>query len=137
MGRYYYGDIEGKFWFGLQSSDAPERFGCEACEPSTVTYYTEDKKFVEDEIEFIKENLGKYKEPMELFFKNNDSFNEEEVLDFLVDYFYKDKSEEEKIKEKDKINIIYLLREYADLQLGQKILDCLEKNNCCEFEAEY
>ena len=21
MGRYYYGDIEGKFWFGVQSSN--------------------------------------------------------------------------------------------------------------------
>ena len=27
MGRYYGGDIEGKFWFALQSSEAPMRFG--------------------------------------------------------------------------------------------------------------
>ena len=27
MGRYYSGDIEGKFMFAIQSSDAPERFG--------------------------------------------------------------------------------------------------------------
>ena len=27
MGRYYNGDIEGKFWFGLQSSESPNRFG--------------------------------------------------------------------------------------------------------------
>jgi len=27
MGRYYDGDISGKFWFGVQSSDAADRFG--------------------------------------------------------------------------------------------------------------
>ena len=27
MGRYYSGDIEGKFWFAVQSSTSPERFG--------------------------------------------------------------------------------------------------------------
>lgn len=28
MGRYYYGDIEGKFWFGIQSSADPKYLGC-------------------------------------------------------------------------------------------------------------
>ena len=27
MGRYYNGDIEGKFWFAVQSSDCADRFG--------------------------------------------------------------------------------------------------------------
>ena len=27
MGRYYSGDIEGKFWFAVQSSNAADRFG--------------------------------------------------------------------------------------------------------------
>ena len=27
MGRYYGGDIEGKFWFGVQSSDDADHFG--------------------------------------------------------------------------------------------------------------
>ncbi len=27
MGRYYSGDIEGKFWFAVQSSYAADRFG--------------------------------------------------------------------------------------------------------------
>ena len=27
MGRYYNGDVEGKWWFGVQSSDTPEKFG--------------------------------------------------------------------------------------------------------------
>ena len=27
MGRYYNGDVEGKWWFGVQSSDTPQKFG--------------------------------------------------------------------------------------------------------------
>ena len=27
MGRYYNGDIKGKFWFGIQKSDSASRFG--------------------------------------------------------------------------------------------------------------
>ena len=33
MGRYYSGDIEGKFWFALQSSDAADRFGVVGTQP--------------------------------------------------------------------------------------------------------
>ena len=29
MGRYYHGDIEGKFWVGVQSSDDGEFFGAQ------------------------------------------------------------------------------------------------------------
>ena len=29
MGRYYSGDIEGKFWFAIQSSDDADYFGVE------------------------------------------------------------------------------------------------------------
>ena len=40
MGRYYYGDIEGKFMFAVQSSDAGERFGAYETpqEPSSIDY---------------------------------------------------------------------------------------------------
>lgn len=39
MGRYYYGDIEGKFMFAVQSSDAGCRFGAEEMERDTIDYY--------------------------------------------------------------------------------------------------
>jgi hypothetical protein len=43
MGRYYSGDIEGKFWFGVQSSMvASDRFGCHESEPDHVDYYVEE-----------------------------------------------------------------------------------------------
>lgn len=38
MGRYYYGDIEGKFMFAVQSSNAGERFGAQE-EESTIPYF--------------------------------------------------------------------------------------------------
>jgi len=37
MGRYYTGDIEGKFVFGIQSSDAADRFG--AHKPALKIYF--------------------------------------------------------------------------------------------------
>ena len=38
MGRYYYGDIEGKFMFAVQPSNAGERFGAQE-EESMVPYF--------------------------------------------------------------------------------------------------
>ena len=56
MGRYYYGDIEGKFWFAVQSSDAADRFGVIGEEPHYLEYdFTEDDlEEVEEELEFNK-----------------------------------------------------------------------------------
>ncbi len=39
MGRYYSGDIEGKFMFAVQPSDAGEQFGAQREEPNYVDYY--------------------------------------------------------------------------------------------------
>ena len=57
MGRYYNGDIEGKFWFGLQPSDAPSRFGGTEQEPAYITYdfQEEDLEEVEQEVKSIEE----------------------------------------------------------------------------------
>ena len=34
MGRYYRGDIEGKFWFAVQQSDDADYFGVEGERPN-------------------------------------------------------------------------------------------------------
>ena len=39
MGRYYTGDIEGKFAFGVQASDAADQFGVEGQTPEYLEYY--------------------------------------------------------------------------------------------------
>ena len=38
MGRYYSGDIEGKFWFAVQSSDDADNFGVEG-DSAFLNYY--------------------------------------------------------------------------------------------------
>lgn len=39
MGRYYTGDIEGKFGFGCQASDAADQFGSHGEQPTELHYY--------------------------------------------------------------------------------------------------
>ena len=45
MGRYYEGDIDGKFWFGIQSSDDGEYFGAEEQDSNWINYYLEREWF--------------------------------------------------------------------------------------------
>jgi hypothetical protein len=62
MGRYYEGDIEGKFWFGCQSSDDGEFFGAVQEEPQFVEYviYAKELDAVHLGIQQCKENLKGY-----------------------------------------------------------------------------
>ncbi len=118
MGRYYSGDIEGKFWFGLQSSTAADRFGVEYNEPNYVEYYyeEEDLEGVEEEIKRIQEALGDTLAKIEKFFEENNGWNNEML-------------KEAGITEAE-------LSEYADLELGIKIRDCIKDNGACRFDAE-
>lgn len=126
MGRYYNGDINGKFWFAVQSSVAPSRFGGEEYEPSYIQYHfgEEHLEEIEEEMKKIKKSLGKYKENFDKFFEKNDFYNDE-----MLEEFFKEKEIETK-------NIGSHLENYADLGLGQEILDCVKKNGECNFEAE-
>lgn len=125
MGRAYYGDIEGKF-YNLQSSTAPERFGCIGSEPSIINYYTDNKEAVEEEIDNIKKNLGEYLDIINDFFNSKKEYGLEDLNDYIKKHQ----------KEPRDFDMDYLMREYADLQLGIKILKCLEKKGDCEFTAE-
>lgn len=118
MGRYYSGDINGKFWFGVQNSDAADRFGVTGDTPSYLSYYFDESNLEEvtAEIESIKENLGDQLQVIEAFFAKNNGYND----DMLV---------EANITRRE-------LSEYADLKLGIQIKECIEKNNECAFEAE-
>lgn len=119
MGRYYSGNIEGKFWFGIQSSDAANRFGVIGKPPDYLEYFfdTEDLKNVESEIKNIEEKL-KDKLP---------------ILDEFYDVMSMDKPELEIIVKQMDDNII---SDYADLVLGRKIRDCIKTNGDCYFDAE-
>ena len=49
MGRYYEGDIDGKFWFAVQDSDDGEFFGAEQQESNWIDYYLDKTSFEESD----------------------------------------------------------------------------------------
>ena len=123
MGRYISGDIETKLWFAVQPSDAADRFGVTGTQPETLEYWfrEEDLESVEDEINSITKSLGKYKDLLDKFFNENNGYNTQN----LSDHLQVDEKETKK-----------LLKEYADLELGIKIRDCIKENGECSFSAE-
>ncbi len=118
MGRYYNGDIEGKFWFGVQSSNSADRFGITGHVPEYIEYQfnEEDKAGVEDELKRIENELGDQLQMLDDFFSKHVCYKDEQLTD----------------------NGIHLrnLKEYADYKLGKQILDCINENGYCEFTAE-
>ena len=118
MGRYYNGDIEGKFWFALQSSNCADRFGVDGFQPEVLHYYysEDDLEGVEVEIKNIEDELGDKLKIIEDFFETRRGYNDDDL-------------EKAGITQDE-------LSEYADLGLGKKIRDCIIENGECSFEAE-
>ena len=117
MGRYYNGDIEGKFMFAVQSSTSADRFGSLAQEPQYVEYYFDEEQHAEGiklELATLKEAYDK----VDSFFKSlgKDSYSQEDVTKWGI-------TDTE-------------MSDYADYVLGKKILDCLIDNGYCSFTAE-
>ena len=114
MGRYYNGDINGKFMFAVQSSTAADRFGSTYTEPNYVDYY-----FDEDQLPTINSELNTLQpafEKVSKFFEGRDSFNSKAL-------------EEAGISNQE-------LSDYADYILGKQIKDCIEEQGSCYFTAE-
>lgn len=127
MGRYYSGDIEGKFAFAIQNSNAADRFGVIGQTPNFIEYY-----FTEDNLEELKEEL-----------KNiEDAFSEHKTA--LKTYFDLYKTQDDAplsfssyIKEGGLPELTEAqLSEYYDYLLGRKILDCIQETGTCTFDAE-
>lgn len=123
MGRYYRGDIEGKFWFGVQSSDDADFFGGQSAEPSELDYSFDETELptVEVGIKECLEELGENKEKLDTYFKANSSYQDKMLSDYLA-------------IEENKLNTV--LEWYARLKLGEKIRDCLKETGTCSFTAE-
>jgi len=122
MGRYYQGDIEGKFWFTVQSSDDADHFGVEG--QSTELYYFFGKENLKDIKKGIKEclkGLGDWKDKLDTFFTNNEGYNEKMLWDQI---------------KLNKVKARKMLKLYARHRLGVEILACLEKEGSCSFSAE-
>jgi hypothetical protein len=128
MGRYYHGDIEGKFMFGVQSSTDADFFGVEG-EATHLSYgfNNEDLPKVEEGIKECEGVLGEYLEHIDKFFKENDSFSSERLAKYLTEILGKNVTEE---------NTRFNLEWYARLELGREIRDCVKENDYCGFEAE-
>ena len=122
MGRYYSGDIEGKFWFAVQPSNCADRFGGDCGEVDDDTnfleyHFTEGHlPIVEAEIQAITDALGDMVKTIDDFFETRDSYNDAMLEEFGISR--------------------HDLSEYADLDFGKKIRDCLIENGECVFEAE-
>ena len=128
MGRYYDGDIEGKFWFGVQSSDDAEFFGAKAREPMYVDYSVEDIAEVDKGLDMCILNLGANKKRLDEFFDSLDhGYNDEMLIKHYKDKFQVTIDEDFVMK---------MLTWYARLDLGEKIKKCMVDKGFCEFRAE-
>lgn len=119
MGRYYHGDIEGKFWFAVQSSDAPSRFSKSAeCEVGYIPYFFDEEHIgeVQAELLSIENKLGENIKKISDFFQTNTSYNDNSLKEIGI--------------------TPEILEDYADYQLGKKIEQCIISTGQCSFEAE-
>jgi hypothetical protein len=122
MGRYYTGDIEGKFWFAVQDSDDADFFGSTGQASHLNYYFNQDNlKDIAKGIEVCKKELGEWKQKLDDFFKNKNCYGDNELTDQLG------------LKKDDQLP---LLQWYARLELGEQIHECVVKNGSCGFEAE-
>ena len=129
MGRYYNGDIEGKFAFAVQPSNDADNFGVIGTEPSVLEYYFDETNLedINEGIKVCEDQLGEYKDKLDYFFKSVNGFNEDIVKDWFKGTYNEDMPY-------DKFNQHYTI--YARLNLGIKIRDCVQKNGECQFTAE-
>lgn len=119
MGRYYSGDIEGKFWFGVQSStSAGDRFGCEESSPEVIDYYADKDTLptIITELSNIEEKMGDQLTKYTEFFNSVDSYSEQTMRVAGLDPSF--------------------LEDYADYRLGVQIQNCIIEQGSCSFTAE-
>lgn len=131
MGRYYSGDIEGKFWFGVQSSDDANYFGGaevemedeESEEVVAMEYFfeKEDMPSIDAGIKECLDELGESKQKIDEYFQTHSGYNDNDMakdLDITVEEL------------RDKLTL------YARLRLGNQIKACVEGIGKCHFTAD-
>lgn len=130
MGRYFDGDIEGKFWFAVQGSDVPERFGARICEPTCIEYGFDELEPVKKELAKIKKGLGEKFNILHDVFSKKDSrgYNDKQVQDAFAE-------KDMEITAKD---VRQCISEYADWQFGERVREYMEDedNPCCYISAK-
>ena len=133
MGRYYNGDIEGKFWFGVQSSDDASFFGGSECEPSYIEYFfdTDDIPDIKDGIAKCTQYLDGDDKKLNSFFTKHQEYTEKHLVELLGI-----QAGTEGAQEHPRHSLNEILKWYARLTLGLKILACVEKKGSCSFNAD-
>ena len=123
MGRWCNGSIDHKFWVGIQSSDAADRFGVKGHQPEELYYHfdTDSLPDIYQELKDIRDKLGNNLILLHKFFEENDSYADEKVAEYL---------------NVEPNAIQNLLSEYADYELGLKIAEAVQTTGQCEFTAE-
>lgn len=118
MGRYYNGDVNGKFMFAVQSSDAHKRFGAEEQERAYIDYEISRDKY--DDIVKELDSIDKDSiERVNKMFKENAGYNDEIQKEYNVTR--------------------HDLSEYADYRIGKQVKDYFDENpkeDYCYLEAE-
>ena len=157
MGRHYDGDISGKFWFGIQSSNDAVHFGAEELPPEPSYHGTQSEDddgniiYEEEEIDHgyidycisfdnidstldgiyeCKRELGDELLRFTQFFDAHpDGYNEEMIAKYYKKHFNKTVSDE---------FMRWFLTIYARLGLGMQILVYFNENpgEDCIFTAE-
>lgn len=161
MGRYYYGDIEGKFAFGIQSSYDPEEFGVSAIQlyqwscgcssekgnPSDCGCETESENVQDTECKTIKFNFDSSMIPYireklrDIYDNCYDPTIKDKFLDYIAEEFSDDtkaKTEQELAEEFNTTveNIKAQYKLYYRHELGLEICEYLEENDTCTFFAD-
>jgi hypothetical protein len=126
MGRYYSGDIEGKFWFGVQSSKDAEFFGGEGHQPEEIQYWFDKSHLdsINEGLRICQDKMGYNKDRFNEFFKGRKTYNDD-----LIESSFQ-------AKYQIQINVREQLKWYARYLLGREILECVEKQSDCSFTAE-
>lgn len=130
MGRYYQGDIEGKFWFGVQSSDDANHFG-----GSEIELQDDDGEIYELEYFFNKEDLESINEGIQTCITDLGELNGilDEVFNSSNGYNPNELAKQLGVSE---VKYSTIMDSYARLQLGNQIKKCVEDNGECRFTAE-
>ena len=131
MGRYYSGDIEGKFWFAVQDSDDASFFGgADEDELDEETgdvigihfnFFEGDKEDIKAGIQECEDQLGSWLPKLDEFFEKAISYN----YQILAKAIGADESDAREM-------VVW----YARLGLGKQILESVEKIGQCCFSAE-
>jgi len=160
MGRYYSGDIEGKFWFACQSSNDADHFGVEGTPPDDrLNYYfkLKDMPLIEEGLELCVNTLKEFgSNIIELLdahhFSDSDMTEHWKAMsdepqpkpNHVPNCYEGESMRTDTVREILTYNSIIVTdaqmsdinETYARLILGRKIHKCVKEREECFFEAE-